>query len=416
MSTISNTKKKLLSGGNIKQYSMLIALAVIIALFYWLTGGTLGAPMNVANLIAQNGYVVILAIGMLMCILSGGNIDLSVGSVIGFVGACAGVFIIQNKMNIYLGAGICLLIGLAIGAWQGFWIAYVRIPAFIVTLSGMLVFRGLTLSILGGLTLSPFPQSFLSYSTGFIPDPIGPLLGVKNGTSLLVGMLIAAVFIVSQLFSYESRRRKGYDVGSRAALISRLLIISAVLIALFAILAQYRGIPTVLVLLGVILLVYSFITTNTVMGRHLYALGGNEKASRLSGVKTNRMLFLVYANMGLLAAVAGLVFSARLNSASPTAGQSLEMDAIASCYIGGASAYGGIGTVSGTLIGALIMGILNNGMSILGVRTSDQMAIKGLVLLAAVAFDVISKKQTALADFPNPFKRAKKKQQSAVER
>ncbi len=402
-------------GGNMKQSSMLIALVAIVILFYILTKGILLAPMNVSNLIAQNAYVVILAIGMLICIVGGGNIDLSVGSVVALVGAAAGTFIINNHMNVYQAAGLCLLLGLLIGAWQGFWIAYVRIPAFIVTLAGMLIFRGLTLTVLQGLTLAPFPPEFLMYSTGFVGDLIGPVLGVKNGTSLLVGVLIMLVFWVTQIISFINRRKKGYDTGSLLGLCAKMLIIGGVVVALFYMLSLYKGVPTVLVLLGVLLLLYSFITGNTVTGRHLYAMGGNEKAARLSGVNTNRLLFLSYVNMGLLSAVAGLVFAARLNSASPQAGQSFELDAIAACYIGGASAYGGIGTVGGTLIGALIMGVLNNGMSILGIASSDQMSVKGLVLLMAVAFDVISKKQTALPAFHNPFKK-KAAQPTAIEK
>lgn len=289
---------------------------------------------------------------------------------------------------------LCLLIGIAIGLWQGFWIAYVRIPPFIVTLAGMLIFRGLTLVTLNGLTLAPFPAEFLSFSTGFIGDLFGEgnqLFGLNNTTSLLVGLVLCAILCTSQVLGYRSRRRKGYEVEGLPFLVIRLTVMLAAIIALFYMLGTYRGIPTVLITLGMILLAYSFLMSNTVLGRHIYAMGGNEKAARLSGVKTKRLLFLSYVNMSFLAAVAGLVFAARLNSASPQAGQSFEMDAIASCYIGGASAYGGIGTVGGALIGALIMGVLNNGMSIMGIDSNWQQVIKGLVLLAAVAFDVISK-------------------------
>lgn len=401
--------------GNLKRYSMLIALLIIGLIFQIETKGVLLVPMNVSNLIAQNAYVVILAVGMLICILTGGNIDLSVGSVVALVGACAGTFIISWKMDIYQSAAICLAVGLLIGAWQGFWIAYVRIPAFIVTLAGMLVFRGLTLTLLNGLTIAPFPAAYLQYSTGFVPDFLQSLMpyGSKlNGVAVSTGVLVALVYCIVQVASYSSRRRKGYAGGKRTALVAKLAVTSIVVITLFTILAQYRGLPTVLILLGCLLLVYSFFTTSTVMGRHLYAIGGNEKAARLSGVKTNAMVFFAYVNMSFLAAVAGLVFAARLNSASPQAGQNFELDAIAACYIGGASAYGGIGTVGGALIGALIMGVLNNGMSIVGVTMSNQMIVKGLVLLLAVAFDVISKKQTALPAFRLPFIKRRRKQQS----
>ena len=379
---------------DLKQYGMLIALGVIILFFYTLTGGKLLKPMNVSNLIFQNAYVIILAIGMLLCILTGGNIDLSVGSVVGLIGTCAGTFIIEWGWNVYLSIALCLLIGIAIGMWQGFWIAYVGIPPFICTLSGMLVFRGLCLLILNGMTLAPFPEAYQRLSTGFIPDIVTDFMvgGKKfNLLCMLVGIILAVGFTASQIITNNSRRRKGYDYQSMSSIIVKSAIISVVLIGVFYLLARYRGIPTVLIILGILLAAYTFFTQKTVKGRHLYAIGGNMKAARLSGIKTKQMMFFAYTNMSFIAAIAGLVFAARLNSASPTAGQSFEMDAIASCFIGGASAYGGTGTVGGALIGALIMGILNNGMSILGINSNMQQVVKGLVLLGAVAFDVISK-------------------------
>ena len=371
---------------NLKQYMMLFALLAIIIAFQVLTNGVLLKPMNVSNLVFQNPYVVILAVGMLLCILTGGNIDLSVGSVVALIGACAGTFTITWGWNPHLSILLCLIIGIGIGVWQGFWIAYARIPAFIVTLSGMLVFRGLTLIVLNGLTLAPFPKEYLAYSTGYIPDlfPNVNLLGVRNTTSLLAGILIAVIFCVMQITGYLSRKKKQYTVDPVWTLVLRLVCISPAIVWLFYTLASYRGIPMVLVPVGIILIAYSFFTSHTVMGRHLYALGGNEKAARLSGVKTNKMLFLAYVNMAFLAAVAGIVFAARLNAASPQAGQSFELDAIGACFIGGASSYGGVGTVGGTLIGALIMGVLNNGMSIMGISSNVQQVVKGLVLLGAV--------------------------------
>ncbi|MBQ7848811.1 MAG: sugar ABC transporter permease [Clostridia bacterium] len=377
-----------------KQYGMLIALGVIILFFYVLTGGKLLKPMNVSNLIFQNAYVIILAIGMLLCILTGGNIDLSVGSVVGLIGACAGTFIIEWGWNVYLSIILCLLIGIGIGMWQGFWIAYVGIPPFICTLSGMLVFRGLCLLILNGMTLAPFPDAYQRLSTGFIPDIVeGFMLGGKkfNLLCMLVGLILAVGFTASQIIANNNRKKKGYDHQTMGSILLKSAIISVVIVGVFYLLARYRGIPTVLIILGILLAVYTFFTQKTVKGRHLYAIGGNMKAARLSGIKTKQMMFFAYTNMSFIAAIAGLVFAARLNSASPTAGQSFEMDAIASCFIGGASAYGGTGTVGGALIGAMIMGILNNGMSILGVNSNMQQVVKGLVLLGAVAFDVISK-------------------------
>lgn len=380
---------------DLKQYGMLVALVAIIVLFTILTDGKLVKPMNISNLIFQNSYVIILAIGMLLCILTGGNIDLACGSVVGLIGACAGSFIITMGMNVYVAIILCLLIGIAVGAWQGFWIAYVGIPPFICTLSGMLVFRGITLLILKGMTLAPFPAAYQQLSTGFIPDflPEMMLFGqkIKSPLCLLVGILIAVGFCVSQILSNISKKKKGYETQPLLLMLIKMIAISAVVIWVFYLLSRYRGIPTVLIILGLLLAVYSFFTQKTVRGRHLYAIGGNMKAARLSGVKTKQMMFFAYTNMSFIAAIAGLVFAARLNSAAPTAGQSFEMDAIASCFIGGASAYGGTGTISGALIGALIMGVLNNGMSLLGMSTNLQQVVKGLVLLTAVALDVISK-------------------------
>ena len=392
---------------DLKQYGMLVALVAIIVLFTILTDGKLVKPMNISNLIFQNSYVIILAIGMLLCILTGGNIDLACGSVVGLIGACAGTFIITMGMNVYVAIILCLLIGIAVGAWQGFWIAYVGIPPFICTLSGMLVFRGITLLILKGMTLAPFPAAYQQLSTGFIPDflPEMMLFGqkIKSPLCLLLGILIAVGFCVSQILSNINKKKKGYETQPVLVMLIKMIAISAVVIWVFYLLSRYRGIPTVLIILGLLLAVYSFFTQKTVRGRHLYAIGGNMKAARLSGVKTKQMMFFAYTNMSFIAAIAGLVFAARLNSAAPTAGQSFEMDAIASCFIGGASAYGGTGTISGALIGALIMGILNNGMSLLGMSTNLQQVVKGLVLLTAVALDVISKNN--LIQLPKFFKK-----------
>ena len=383
--------KKLSVTQLLKQYMMLIVLVAIIVLGTILTGGILIKPMNVSNLINQNAYIVILAVGMLLCILTGGNIDLAVGSTVALIGACAGTFIITWGWNTYLSVILCLLIGILIGFWQGFWIAYVRIPAFIVTLSGQLVFRGLTLMILKGLTISPFPDSYMLLTTGFIGTADS-----RKIICLVVGILMAVVYVALQFYNRINRKRKGYELESIVSTVLRSVVIAAAVLWLFYTLSRYRGIPTVFITLAIVLLVYSFITSKTVMGRHLYAIGGNEKAAQLSGVNTNRMLFLAYVNMSFLAAVAGITFSARLNGASPQAGQSFELDAIGSCYIGGASAYGGVGTVGGALIGALIMGVLNNAMSILGISQDAQQVVKGLVLLAAVAFDVISKQKVQI--------------------
>jgi len=276
--------------------------------------------------------------------------------------------------------------------WHGFWIAYISIPPFIVTLTGMLLFKGLTLVTLQGLTLSPFPDSYLGMSTGFFGD----FFAVPNFnlTCMLVGVIAAVIFIIMQIFSRIHKVRKGYETGHFIGYIVKIILIPAVILVIAYTLARYKGIPTVLLILAIIVLVYAYITNKTVAGRYLYALGGNQKAARLSGINTKKVFFLAYTNMSFLAAVAGLVFAARLQSAAPTAGDGFELDAIGACFIGGASAYGGIGTVGGVLIGAIFMGVLNNGMSIVGIGSDWQKIVKGLVLLFAVAFDVVSKRKT----------------------
>ena len=384
----------------LKKNTMLIALVVIMLLFQVLISaagkGSLFAPANVTNLILQNSYVVILAVGMLLCILTGGNIDLSVGSVVALVGAIAGVMIVNHKMNVYLTIITCLLMGILIGAWQGFWIAYVRIPAFIVTLAGMMLWRGLALIVLDGLTISPFPDEYLRYFSSFLPGS-GAEKSLIFGVTVAVGAVLCAVYVVQQLAERNKKARKNYELAPAGMLWGRLVLICAVAMALSFLLGKNKGIPVVLILLGVIVLVYSYYTQNTVPGRYLYAMGGNEKAAKLSGINTNRTLFFAYTNMGFLSAVAALVCIARFNSAAPSAGTNYELDAIGACYIGGASAYGGTGTIGGAVIGAIFLGVLNNGMSILGIDSNWQRAVKGLVLLAAVVFDVLSKKRSTKA-------------------
>ncbi len=389
MDTIKNVFKK-----NIRQYAMLIALVLITAFFQFATNGILLVPMNVTNLILQNGYVFILAIGMTLCILTGGNIDLSVGSLCALIGAIVGTFIITMKMNIVLAIVLSLLIGLVIGIWQGFWIAYVRIPAFIVTLAGMLLFRGLTITMLKGLTLAPFPLNFQNISSGFIPDIFnGTSIGI-NFTAIIAGIIISVLYIVVQLRNRAVSEKNGSSVSSLPFFAIQIIAIIFVINLFSYWLASFKGIPIYLVIIGSLIVVYSIFTTRTVPGRYLYAMGGNEKAAKLSGINTNKVLFFAYVNMAVLSAVAGMMFASRINSASPQAGTGFELDAIAACFIGGASAYGGIGTIVGTILGALVMGVLNNGMSLLGVGSDWQQSIKGLVLLAAVAFDVISKKKS----------------------
>lgn len=378
----------------LKDNTMLLILVGVMLLFQVLIlateHGSLFAPANITNIIRQNSYVVILAAGMLLCILTGGNIDLSVGSVVALVGALAGIFIVNLGMPIWLAIILCLLAGTLIGAFHGFFIAYIHIPPFITTLAGMLLWRGVATIVLDGKPIAPFPDKYLKLFESFIPAG-------ENANVFLITMIIAILcciaFIIAEIASRISKIKRGYNVPSKLAFIAKLVILCAVIIIIGQFLARDRGVPVILILLAVVVAIYSYFTQNTVPGRYLYAIGGNEKAARLSGVNTDNVMFFAYTNMGFLSAVAALVCVARLNSAQPTAGNSYEMDAIASCFIGGASAYGGTGTVTGAVIGAIFMGVLNNGMSILGIDQNWQRAVKGLVLLAAVIFDVVSKKK-----------------------
>ncbi|MDD3139390.1 MAG: sugar ABC transporter permease [Lachnospiraceae bacterium] len=375
----------------LKKNTMLVALAVVALFFAWRTGGTIFEPQNITNLIAQNGYVVILAVGMLLCILTGGNIDLSVGSVVALVGAIAGKLIVTNKINMWLAIIICLIVGALIGVWQGFWIAYIRIPAFIVTLAGMLIWRGAALIILDGLTISPFPDNFKMLFNSYIADPFQ---GDFNILCMLVAVIACVVYAMLVFRGRMKKIGKGYTAEKISITLSKVIVTCVVVLVVAYRLALFQGIPTILILLAIIVGIYTYYTSKTVNGRYLYAVGGNEKAAKLSGVNTDRVLFGAYVNMSFLSAVVALVSVARFNSSAPTAGTNYELDAIGSCFIGGASAYGGTGTVGGAIIGAIFMGVLNNGMSIMGVDANWQKAVKGIVLLAAVAFDILSKKKS----------------------
>jgi len=378
--------------GNLRQYVMIIALATVIILFQIITDGVLLMPLNIANIISQNSYIFILAVGMLLAILTNGNIDLSVGSVCGVVGAITAVMVVKMGLPVALGIGVGLGIGIIIGMWHGFWIAYAGVPAFIVTLAGMLIFRGFTMVILKGTSLAPMPEAYKFIASGFIfPDL--KIAGL-NLIAILAGIIASVLYVLSQMVSRNNKKKYGFDVKSYKVLIPQIVAMLLVINAFTYSLAKYKGIPAVLVLVLALVAIYTFITTKTIPGRHIYAYGGNTVAARLSGVNTKKVLFWVYVNMGLLSAVAGIVFTGRLNSATPKSGNGFELDAIAACFIGGASTTGGIGTVIGAIVGALLMGVLNNGMSIMGVSIDWQQTIKGFVLLAAVAFDVYSKSKT----------------------
>lgn len=374
--------------GHLREYGMLAALVVIMTLFQVLTDGIVMRPANLTNIFLQNSYIIIMALGMLMVIVAG-HIDLSVGSVVGFTGALAAVMSVTFKLPTAAVIPLCLLAGLLIGAAQGYWVAYWKIPSFIVTLAGMLVFRGLTLVLLEGQSVGPFPKSFQLLSTGFIPDIFNA--GNLNLTALLLGSLAAAMLLFFAVRTRTKAIRYGMEDEPFAAFLARNALVTGAILFLSWLLATYRGLPNILIVMASLTAVYTFISNKTTVGRRIYALGGNEKAARLSGINTERLTFLTFANMGMLAALAGMVFAARLNTATPKSGMGFELDVIAAVFIGGASMSGGVGKVTGAIIGALIMGVMNNGMSILGVGIDWQQVIKGLVLLAAVVFDVYNK-------------------------
>ena len=373
---------------HLRDYAMLLSLVAIMAFFQYMTGGTLMQPLNLTNLVLQNSYIVIMALGMLLVIVAG-HIDLSVGSVCGFIGALAAVLMVQLNWHFVPASLACLAAGALIGGAQGWFVAYMRIPSFIVTLAGMLVFKGLALLALQGQSVGPFPPEFQLLSTGFIPDPLGG--DSLRVTSLLLGVAAAVALVFFKLRERRQAAKHGMEVEPLPFFLAKNLVFVALIVGLSALLSAYRGLPNVLVVMAVLIVVYDFVTLRTTVGRRIYALGGNEKAARLSGIKTNRLAFLTFVNMGVLAALAGLVFAARLNTATPKAGLGFELDVIAACFIGGASASGGVGKVFGAVVGAFVMGVMNNGMSILGIGIDYQQVIKGLVLLAAVFVDVANK-------------------------
>lgn len=393
--TKDHTIMKTLTGlfkSNIRDYGMLIALIAIMVFFQYQTNGILMKPVNITNLVLQNSYIIVMALGMLLIIVAGW-IDLSVGSVAAFVGAIAAVLIVKLDFNWALTIFISLVIGGLIGAFQGYWVAYMKIPAFIVTLAGMLIFRGLTLRVLQGEAVGPFPSEFQKLSTGFIPD-FFQMQGFHL-TTLLIGVLLSIVLIVIDARARKNQQKYGFEVTPFYFFVIKNAVITAAVMGLCYLMASYKGLPNVLIVLFLLITAYAFLTSQTVIGRRIYAMGGNEKAARLSGVNTPRLLFGTFVNMGVLAALAGLIVTARLNTATPKAGDGFELDVIAACFIGGASASGGIGKVIGAVVGAFLIGVMNNGMSILGIGIDWQMTIKGLVLLLAVFFDVYNRNKNA---------------------
>ena len=382
--------------------SMTIALIAVFVLFYFLTDGRLLYAQNMSNLLLQNGYVLVLACGMLLCILTGGNIDLSVGSVICLTGGLAAVLSTNRGWNAYVTVLLCLLVGLVVGIWQGYWIGYVRIPPFITTLAGMFIWRGLGRLVLDSKTVPIKDKAFTSLFTSYINIPGLDVISTKANpvdnphiwSPLVIGAVVVVVILLMTARSRRNKGKHGYHQNSALMDYGKAVVVSALIMWYCYLLSQYKGISVMLVWVLAICLIYYFITSKTAFGRYFYAVGGNEKATRLSGINTNKVYFLAYSNMGLLAGLCGLLCLARVGSVSGQTGTSFEMDAIASCFIGGASAYGGSGTIGGVVIGAMLLGVLNMGMSIMGITDSWQYVVKGGVLLVAVIFDVVSSRKS----------------------
>ncbi|GIF00705.1 multiple monosaccharide ABC transporter permease [Paractinoplanes rishiriensis] len=385
---------------NLRQSGIYIAFALIVLLFTVLTGGDMLAPQNISNIIVQNSYILILAIGMILVIIAG-HIDLSVGSVVAATGAVASVMMVQHDIAWPVALVATLIIGGAIGAWQGYWVAYFGIPAFIVTLAGMLLFRAITLTILGNRGIGPFPDEVRTLANGFTEGYLGNIgLGVLGGAdlfSLLIGVVAVAGIVVSQWRARAGRLAYGQAVDPLPLFFIKIAVAAVVVMFVVIQLARFRNLPWVLVLLAALVLGYSLLANKSVFGRQIYAVGGNLQAATLSGVRVKSVVFWIFVNMGVLAALAGVIFSGRLNQANPIAGQNFELDAIAAAFIGGAAVQGGVGKVVGAITGGLIMGVINNGMSLIGAQSDKVMLVKGAVLLAAVAFDVWTKRRAGAA-------------------
>jgi putative multiple sugar transport system permease protein len=394
---------------NLRQYGLVLALIAIMVFFQVMTNGILFLPVNLTNVVLQNSYIIVMALGMLLVIVAG-HIDLSVGSVAGFIGAVAAVLMADYNLNPLLAGLAGIAVGAVIGGAQGYFVAYMKIPSFIVTLAGMLVFKGLLLALLGGRSVGPFPTEFQMLSAGFIPDVIGrltliaPTLNASgnpmpntglalHSTTMVIGVLIVVAMLYFALKSRANRESHGYNAEPFGFFIAKNLVMAGIILFLMYKFASYKGLPNVLIVMGVLIAGFVFITKRMTFGRRIFAMGGNEKAAKLSGIQTERLTFYVFVIMGMLAALAGLIYAARLNQATPKAGAGMELDVIAAVFVGGASAMGGVGEVAGAVIGAFIMGVMNNGMGIMGINIDWQQVIKGLVLLGAVAFDLYNKKK-----------------------
>ncbi|MFI9454101.1 multiple monosaccharide ABC transporter permease [Amycolatopsis sp. NPDC052450] len=385
---------------NPRESGIYVAFALIVVLFSILTGGALLEPQNISNLIVQNSYVLILAIGMILIIIAG-HIDLSVGSVVALTGAISAVLMVNMGMAWPLALLITLAVGAVIGAWQGYWVAYFGIPAFIVTLAGMLIFRALTLTVLGNQGIGPFPDEVRTLANGFTGGYLGNIglgpLGGADVVSLLVGVLAIGGAVVSRWRKRTARLNYLQEVDPLPMFLLKIAAAAAVVLFVVVQLARYKNLPWVLILLSVLVIGYSLVTTRAVFGRHIYAIGGNLQAATLSGVKVKAVTFWIFVNMGVLSALAGIIVAGRLNQAGPTAGNMFELDAIAAAFIGGAAVQGGVGKVVGAITGGLIMGVINNGMSLIGAPTESVNLVKGFVLLVAVAYDIWTKRRARTA-------------------
>jgi putative multiple sugar transport system permease protein len=397
---------------NLREYGLVLALIIIMLFFQFTTDGTLFKPLNLSNLVQQNSFIIVMALGMLLVIVAG-HIDLSVGSVAGFIGALAAMMMVIWPLGIFSNPIVvsifCLVVGAGIGAAQGYWIAYHRIPSFIVTLAGMLIFRGLCQALLGGgSSVGPLPAGFKELSSGFIPEILGTITLVEptvnaagktvfgsglelHMTSVVIGLIGVLAYAYFGISARRTRERHGYEAEPFVLFAVKTAVISLLTLFLVYQFAIYKGLPIVLVVMGLLIGLFVFVTKRMVIGRRVYALGGNPKAAQLSGIKTERLTLYVFINMGVLSALGGLIIAARLGQAVPAAGLGSELDVIAAVFIGGASAMGGVGQVIATVVGGFIMGVMNNGMSIMGVNVDWQQVVKGLVLLGAVIFDVYNK-------------------------
>lgn len=385
---------------NVRESGIYVAFLLIVVLFSFLTDGALLEPQNISNIVVQNSYILILAIGMILIIIAG-HIDLSAGSVVAVSGAIAAVLMVNHDVPWPLALVVTLVCGALIGAWQGYWVAFFGIPAFIVTLAGMLVFRALTLTVLGNQGIGPFPDPVRTLSNGFTEGYLGNIgLGPLGGAdlfSLLVALVAVLGIVVTQWRTRAARASYGQKVDGLPMIVAKMVGASAAVLFVVVQLARFKNLPWVLVLLAVLVLGYSLLSGRTVFGRHIYAVGGNRQAAQLSGVDVRRVTFWIFVNMGVLAALAGVIFAGRLNQAGPTAGNNFELDAIAAAFIGGAAVQGGVGKVVGAITGGLIMGVINNGMSLIGSPSERVMLVKGVVLLVAVAFDVWTKRRAESA-------------------